>query len=176
MRLHSPSTARLRVIWQKGHPAGRERAPHWDPSCTRFLSASFGELHGPCTIAPWRGAPNCTSRAQGRGRGRRARARAGGARRAGGAARCSHDGRGCVRSGQSRGRLRPLHPGATATYHPARRVLGKDTARRAGARGSGNWRDLTRPGRPCRPKRFLAPATELLSPIAETSRLSLPSI
>lgn len=115
---------------------------------------------------PLAGAPACARRAQGRGRGRRARAGAGGARRAGGAARCSHDGRGCVRSGQSRGRLRPLHPGATATHHPARRVLGKDTARR----GAGHGRDLTWPGRPCGHKRVGAPATEFLSPVAETSK------
>lgn len=42
-----------------------------------------------------------------------------------------------------------------------------------GGLGRGYRSDLTWPGRPCRHKRIPAPATEFLSPISETSRLSL---
>lgn len=137
----------------------------------RSLSTRSRELRLLRTSAPWRQRGTTPARAQERGRGRRARARVRGARRAGGAARCSHDGRGCVRSGQSRGRLRPLHPGAAATHHPARRVLGKDALGR-GARGTG----ATSPGRggpagATDPGRTLLPwplPPEFLNPIAVT--------
>ena len=65
---------------------------------------------------------------------------------------CSHDGRGCVRSGQSRGRLRPLHPGPAAAHHPARRVLGKDGWVAQPSRGWGGVGARARAARPDGPQ------------------------
>lgn len=78
-------------------------------------------------LRPLAGARGRASRASRGGGGGAAHAHGPAARAERGAPRgCRHDGRGCVRSRQSRGRLRPPHTGPAAAHHPARRVLGKD--------------------------------------------------
>ncbi|XP_077804129.1 synaptogyrin-1 isoform X2 [Macaca mulatta] len=129
MHTHRPPPT---LCMQRGHRTGCERAlrpgpPHARPRA-RGRAPAQPPARAPRAAPAAHDAPSREPWAAGRalrgGGGGAAHAHGPAARAERGAPRgCSHDGRGCVRSGQSRGRLRPLYPGPAAAHHPARRVL-----------------------------------------------------
>lgn len=120
LHTHTPSSSPRPLYLAKRSPSRRRARPPPGPQNPR----PPGSLRAQRPLA---GALDHAGGASRGGGGGAAHAHGPAARAERGAPRgCSHDGRGCVRSWQSRGRLRPLHPGPAASHHPARRFLGKD--------------------------------------------------